>query len=419
MYTQYLKLYNHCLNEIEPLTYKALSRTIIQVRKNEKLEKILVLRKDLKTIGLVFEKFIKRQFDFPERKTFLRELYSVLRNQYSIKIFIQVPNYLHLLNDLLNLDPNGDASDGDVRATIQKILRKFITFTLLEDDQQRVSDLINLIEFNSLVSTSSQKQIEQVSKKEEDAMDPETKLSSHNFFKLLKPIEFTLKEYKERFQKNDRLEESKSRIDSPNEKATNSFKKSIIPNILQFMSYFEHFLLKIGKVIEQEEVQIAQFTSGLFDFLHVTQILYLTLPAMKQIPLEIYANILVKKFESICYRNGGPIISMLTILFTVLKNSKIPTEKTGLLKCCGHILGFNYSSRGSEAFNFKAGVEIKTELKKEANNSANAFKNSLASASRNHSSSEVKKYMSLSLVDPTNADKLPDLLLQKVTDCYL
>lgn len=411
-YSTYLKLYNYCLNEMEPLTYRAFIRTVVQVRKNERLEKIPVLRKDPKAIGLVFEKFMRRQINFSERKSFLKELYVVLGYRYSMKIFVTVPNYLHLLHDLLNLDPNGDASDGDVRATVQKILRKFINFALFEDDQQRVFDLIALIEFSSYSNSIPLRATEQISKRTENLFESDQKTVSQNFFKLLKPIEFTMKEYREKSQKK-LLEESKMNSEIMTEKKLESYntKKSIVPNICQFVYYLEYFLLKIGATIEQDEVQIVQFISNLFDFLYETQILHLIYPPMKSIPSEINSNVLMKKYESVCHRNGGPLISMLTIIFTVLRNAKIIPEKVGLLKCCAVLLGLQKNDRTSDPNVSRHGSGMKDKPK---DGPPHPLKELMISAIKRYPGSEVKKDMSTSLVDSANADKLPDLLVQKV-----
>ena len=397
---------------MEPLTFRALIRTIIQVKKNDKLEKIPVFRKDYKAIGLVFEKFMKRQINLPERKSFLKELHAVLGYRYSLKIFVAVPNYLHLLHDLLNLDPNGDASDGDVRAMVQKILRKFISFALFEDDQQRVFDLIALIEFNSYSIPSPLKQMELLSKKDEVMNDSDLKPFSHNFFKLIKPIEFTLKEYRDRNHKKHNYEETKINTESITDKKMENYntKKSIVPNICQFVFYIEHFLLKAGKNIEQEEVQIVQFTSVLFDFLYDTQILHLISPSMKPIPTEIYPNAIAKRFEGLCHRNGGPLISMLTIIFTVLQNSNIIPEKILLIRCCSIIFGLYRHNRNSEAYSSKSAKE----RLKDSGSSSNPLKDLLVNAAKCHPGSEIKKDMNMPLVEAANAEKLPDILTQKV-----
>lgn len=421
VYLNYLKLYNHCLKEIEPMTFNALMETILQVRQTEKQEKNFLLRKDSRTIGLVFEKFINRQINLGDRKKFLNELYTVLRSPFNLKIFFTVPNYLNLLHDLLNLDPNDENSDSDIRATVQKILRKFIYHILFLAEQNRVFDLIALIEFDTYLNSRSNKPSEQAPRREDIIMiDNEQKMPSNNFFKLLKPIEFTLKEYKEQALKKHWQEESKNEsatlLDKSTE-VTSSSKKPIIANVTLFVYYYEHFLQKLGRNIEQEEVQILQFTNVLFEFLHFTQILHVTHPPMKPV-LELNSTNLFKRFEGICHRNGGPLISMLTILFTVLKYSKILNEKIGLLKCCSIILGLNRGRKNTEELQADSPIKRKG-TSKEISLAYNPLRELIADSAKLYPVQEIKKDLSVSLFDPPNADRLPDLLLQKVNLFFL
>ena len=93
MYLNYLKFYNYCLKDIEPLTFAALMGTVVQTRKLEK-KSIPLLKKDARTLGLIIEKFIKREISFSDRKKFLSDLSEALKNRHSMKIFLTVPNYL-------------------------------------------------------------------------------------------------------------------------------------------------------------------------------------------------------------------------------------------------------------------------------------------------------------------------------------
>ena len=412
MYSQYLKLYNYCLENIEPLTYRALVQTILQTKLNDRQEKVPVLRRDVRMIGLFFEKFIKRQINAPQRKMFLKELYASIRYHYSMKILLCVPNYLNLLNDFLNLDPNEDGADGEVRTIIQKILRRFIIYTLF-DEEQRVSSLIALMEFDSFPK-QGKSAFESNLKKISGGPEPQSQLSNQNFFKLLKPIEVTFRDQKEFIIKSwQQQEENKSDYELITNKTVEAMqaRKTIFLNVSQFVYYYEYFLIKSGKAIEQEESQICQFTSTLVDFLHSTLLLYVVYPPVKQPPSELSSNNLGKRFENLCYRNGGLFISTLTIIFTILHNTKIVTEKIGLLKNVSTILGLNKRRSSPETTQNKTSPSPVYSSKSDIGQ--NPLKELFIEAAKKYPSNELKQYLITPLLESPNADKLPDLLLQK------
>lgn len=407
--SQYLKLYNLCLNDMDPLTYKGLFRTVIQLKKNDKAERVAVFRKDYKMIGLILEKFIQKKLKPAERKSLLRELYVVVRNPYSMKAFLGVPNYLHFLNELLSLHSEEDGSDGEIR----KIFRRFISFTLFEEELH-VFDLISLIEFDSSFKSKDSKVL--LSKKEEMPTINESS-ASDNIYKLLKFIEAAISEFKEQLLKSQAQGANTTELPtSLNEKTLETIhsNKAFILNFTQFIYYYEYFLAKNHKRLEEQEKFICQFTVALFEFMYDTQILLVTYPSLKHVSGDINLGTITKRFENVCYRNGGPFLSILTSIFTVLKNTNTE-EKMGLLKCIFTVLALLRSKKSPEGdmkVLFTVAFSSKQQVHKDKNPQGNE------STTKKHTVLSVRQSMTPSLIEVQSNEKSPDLLVYKVSFAF-
>ena len=381
-----------------------MARTIFYPKKTEKNDKYLILKKSPNIIGLIIHKFIKKQINIDERKLFVKELYVCLRNQHCMKIFTMVPNYLHLLHNLLNPDPNSEGADPEIKAVVQKLLKRFINYTLFEEEQC-VFSLISLLEFETYMN--SEKSSGLAIKK--DDTPPAKQLAASNFLKLFKPIENVLNDCKEQLMKQ---EERKSGDELDKQPESAQLKKILLTNIPQFVFYYEYFITKFNKAIPSEESNIYSFTTTLFEFLFSTQMLHLVYPPIKQLPAELNANSLLKKYENTCYRNGGVLISMLSIIFIVLRFTKMAKEKIELLACCNDIFGLGKRRSGSQIGRSKTG-QFQTTSKTTIENPTVGLKELLTDAAKKYPPIEIKQYMNSPLIETTNAEKLPDLLAQK------
>lgn len=345
----FLKLFKISLNNIGQHAFQGLLRVIIKKPDDlTKGKKKKLFEEDSKMIGLILHKFTSKQISLSNKVVFLLELRSLLREASNMRAFLIAPHSLNFINELINLDYSAlrleegynKAIEQDMGVSIHKILRRFITHTLSSKDC--IFYLISLFEY-----TNYSKQDGTVKENISTTQGP-----AKNFFKMMTEIEYVLNTFKRDLvnapnktnsSKNEGRqgkEESKSEGRSTNESALSELRSSLMENIPILVSYFEYVLSKV-KNFEQDETNIIQFTLNLFDFVHRLKLLFIIYPLIKRAPFDLNSNSLLKRYENVCYRNGGVLMSMIAILFTVLRRAKSKENKLIILQNYSHILFLN------------------------------------------------------------------------------
>ena len=146
-------------------------------------------------IGLVLHKFTSRKISFINKEKLLTEVRILLRDRHNMNIFLSAPHSPYFLNELINMnyyamreeEGFNRTSEQSINFLIQKILRKFVEFTIYSDNQ--IFNLLCLFEFENYTSGT-----------EGAAKDISNELTcTRNFLKLISSVEFVLGEIKNNY----------------------------------------------------------------------------------------------------------------------------------------------------------------------------------------------------------------------------
>lgn len=352
----YLKLFKYSLNNIGTNTFQGLMRLVTKEDDTKSGKRIRVFEDDLRMIGLILRKFTDRQITFPNKEKLLEELKELLIHSRNMKMFLLAPHALFFLSELINFDYSvlnkedgyTPRSETNIKTLVPEILRNFIEYALYHEDH--VFDLISVLEIKNYTFTSDGIQRE-----------PSSFASlGNNFSKMLKNIEYILKRMRERLSQKPKTIASIPELDeTKRESRTNTviskdntkeeLTKKLMITVPVLVYYYEYILSRVGKNFEQDEEKICEFTRQLFDFLHKVQFLHLDAPVIKPAPFELSASSFLKRFESNCHRNGGILLSVMTILSTVLRHCKIKNNKLSMLNCCWRILCIERPERRADS----------------------------------------------------------------------
>ena len=365
-------------------------------------------------IGLVLTKFIKKQFSFKARVDLMTKLQYMLKITINIKYFLDVPNYLHFLHELININETQvtleEGYTPDVLREIAHaklhIMRAFTYYTLFLED--RAKDLLALFEFDAYlkpVGTSDQGK----------TVDSYSTTAGMNFFHALPHLEHVLNKIRTQLNKA-KAEDNQSDVEDKLLKE----KKNFLSNISQFLTFYENFVNNQDR-FEQEHLQlkISKFTCLLFDVLYTTNLLYIVSPSVKYAPNELNSVMLARKYDGVCHRNGGLFLSMLTILFAVLKHITISSEKITILKCLWQLLSLRPSRKGSEgAFMLPRLTPVKATSEQVTGSrdtpTGGTLESQFTIAYKRYKNIDIRQQLTPTIVDYSIQDKSSDILLQKV-----
>ena len=411
-YFLFLKLFNNCLKLNSIQTFKALLRLMIVNYDESRANKTTgQLDEDPRIIGLFLRKFTSKHISYQNKERFLQELRYLMHSDSNIQVLLDAHHILHFLNELINIDYQALHSEEgftlnaekDIVMLIQKILRKFINFALYTE--QRIFKLLTLFELNNTTTKDS----------------ASSTLFASNFFKLMRTIEEVLTATKKRIFESPqtgsaRFEETKT--DLKHQARDVNSKQAMMGNIAMLVFYYEYIISKLGKNIEQDEVKICQFTLRLFDFTSKLNMLHFDGPNLKSAPFELQPSSYIKRFEGICFRNGGILLSMMTIICTVLKHIKMKDHKLSLLNCCWLLLTLDKSQRKETITNLMPPPHGKQASSKNTASSTHALKQ-LITTSNTMYSSTISKFGATGLIEYAPNNKGEELLLARVQSTIL